>query len=97
VKKQLSSSIGERINLFDGYLDPSVEMFNVLFYECPLTGYNPDDLVTIGQMISGNRRELLVGEVLVEHKMFSNLLYGMDRDEFNNQESEIEDIMGYPV
>jgi hypothetical protein len=48
-------------------------------------------------MVSGNRREILVGEVLVEHKMFSNLLYGMDRDEFNNQESEIEDIMGYPV
>ncbi len=97
VKKRLSSSIGERINLFDNYSDTSVEMFNALFYECALTGHNPDDLVTIGQMLSGNRRELLVGEVLVEHKMYSDTLYGMDRDAFNNQESEIEDIHGYPV
>jgi hypothetical protein len=73
-------------------------MFNALFYECPLEGYDPDVIVTIGQVLSGNRRELLVGDKVVEHKMFSDSLYGMDREEFHNQmETEVDDIYGYPV
>jgi len=95
--KRLSNSTGKRINLFDDYEDPSVAMFNALFYECPLEGHNPDDIVRIGQMLSGNRRELFVGTTVVEHKMYSDILYGKDRDEFNNQDNEIESITGHPV
>jgi hypothetical protein len=95
--KRLSYNTGERINLFDNYEDTTVVMFNALFYECPLEGHDPDANVVIGQMLSGNRRELLVGDTIVEHKMFSDTLYNMDRDEFNNQDNEVETIMGYPV
>lgn len=98
MKKRLSSSIGERINLFDDSDDQTVVMFNALFYECPLTNHDPDAIVTIGQLLSGDRRELLVGTTIVEHKMYSDILYGMDRDEFHNQtETEVDDIYGYPV
>ena len=97
MKKRLSSSIGDRINLFDNLDDCSVIMFNSMFYECPLTDQDPDVTVIIGQTLSGNRRELLVGDKVVEHKMYSDILYGMDRDKFNNQDNEVDNILGYEV
>lgn len=98
MKTRLSSSIGERINKFDSLDNPTVTEFNNLFIECPLKDYSPKAMVSIGQLLSGDRRELQVGTETVQHKMFSDVLYGMDREEYYNEhEKELDEIMGHPV
>lgn len=93
-KKSLSNTVGERINLFDNLQVCNVESFNNLFVECPLKGFENSDPVIIGELLEGNRRMILVGENNVQHKMYSDLLYGVER---NEEELDIEEINGVPV
>jgi hypothetical protein len=96
--KTLSNTVGERINEFDSWQTQIVGNFNALFPECPLKGFDVEDPVLIGDPASNNSRELLVDGVYVVHKMYSDLLYGLDKGEYNMLEDKEEtDIMGYPV
>ena len=97
MKTRLSSSVGERINLFDNADDTSVGAFNNLFPECPLTDTDLLANVMIGSPLSSNRRSLLVDGLVVEHKMFSDLIYGIDKDLYNEEEKELDEMFGYPV
>jgi hypothetical protein len=96
--KSMNSDIGKRINVFDGYEQQTVETFNQLFTECPLKG-QPDDEVTIGLPDTGNTRKIFINGNPIKHKMFSDVLYGMDRAEFllDERDKELDDIMGHPV
>ena len=97
MKKTLSNTIGERINKFDDMEDNSVAMFNTLFPECPLDFDSGMD-VLIGQVLPNNRRAILVGgDNLIEHKMFSDKLYGIDKQEYNEEELELDEMHGHPV
>lgn len=94
---RLSNTVGSRINEFDSWETQIVGNFNELFPECPLVGYDVEDLVLIGEPNGSNCREILIEGNLVIHKMYSDLLYGLDKGEFNMVEDELDNIMGHPV
>lgn len=94
---RLSNTVGERINEFETWETQIVGNFNALFPECPLKGFDVEDPVLIGAPATNNSRELLVDGVLVVHKMFSDILYGLDKGEFHMLEEEETEIMGHPV
>ena len=91
--------IGERINMFDNLDEQTVGTFNKIFIECPLT--DPGNLpVEIGQYVGADRREIFIGDskpILL--KMFKDLLYGIDRDDFYEPEKDepLDDIMGHAI
>lgn len=95
--RRLSNSVGERINEFDSWETQIVGNFNAQFPECPLTGYDVEDPVLIGAPAPNNSRELLVDGVLVIHKMYSDLLYGLDKGEFHMVEEELDEMYGHPI
>jgi hypothetical protein len=96
--KTLSNTVGERINEFDSWQTQIVGNFNALFPECPIKGFDVEDPVLIGDPAPNNSRELLVDGKFVVHKMYSDLLYGLDKGEYNMVEDKEEtEIMGYPV
>lgn len=70
-----------------------------MFPECKLSGYELHDEVVIGLPDAGNTRKISIGNDLIKHKMFSDMLYGMDRAEFllDETDKELDDIMGHPV
>lgn len=96
--KSMNADIGKRINMFDGYEVQTVETFNSLFLECPLKG-EPSDEVIIGVPEAGNTRRIFINGNPIKHKMFSDILYGMDRAEYllDETDKELDDIMGHPV
>jgi len=96
--KSMNADIGKRINMFDGYEVQTVETFNSLFLECPLKG-EPSDEVVIGLPDAGNTRKIFINGNQIRHKMFSDILYGMDRAEYllDETDKELDDIMGHPV
>lgn len=96
--KSLNADIGKRINMFDGLEIQTVSTFNSLFLECPLKG-EPNDEVIIGLPEAGNTRKIFINGNAIKHKMFSDVLYGMDRAEYllDETEKELDDIMGHPV
>jgi hypothetical protein len=92
--------VGDRINKFDNLEEQTLAEFNKLFPECKLnTKLFDDDMeVRIGGPMANNRRAIMVGSLTLEHKMFSDILYTMDRDEYNNEmEKELDEVMGHPV
>lgn len=94
-----SSNIGGRINLFDS-TEETVYDFNLLFPECPLPErFGNSEEVEIGVLLPNNCRVITVGEEAIKHKMFSDLLYGIDRDLFREDETdkELEAINGVEV
>ena len=97
--RSLNSDIGKRINVFDNYEIQNVYTFNTLFPECPIKDRDPEDNVVIGLPDAGNTRKILVGDNVIKHKMFSDILYGMDRADFllDETDKELDDIMGHPV
>jgi hypothetical protein len=97
VTKTLSNTVGERINEFDSWETQIVGNFNAQFPECPLKGYDVEDPVLIGSPAPNNSRELLVDGVLVVHKMYSDLLYGLDKGEYNMVEEQETEIMGHAI
>jgi hypothetical protein len=94
---RLSNTVGERINEFETWETQIVGNFNALFPECPLKGFDVEDPVLIGSPAPNNSRELLVDGVLVVHKMYSDLLYGLDKGEYNMVEEEETEIMGHAI
>lgn len=92
MKRKLSGKVGERINKFDEYDNPTVMMFNIIFSECPLQGYDANAIVNIGRPLEGNRRAILVGEKEISHKMYSDLLYGKERED--EEEKELIEVNG---
>lgn len=95
---RVNSDIGKRINIFDGLEIQTIETFNSLFTECPLKG-DPNSEVIIGLPEAGNTRKIFIDGVAIKHKMFSDVLYGMDRAEYflDETDKELDDIMGHPV
>lgn len=97
-KTRLGNSVGSRINEFDSWETQIVGNFNALFPECPLSGFDVEDPVLIGEPAVNNSRELLVDGVLVIHKMYSDLLYGLDKGEYNMvEDDELDEIMGHAI
>lgn len=93
-------STGDRINHFDNLTAPTVLDFNTLFPECPLPdGYNSDLPVSILQYMGHDRRNILVGSEEICHKMYRDILYGIDRDKFYEPDKDepLDEMYGYPV
>ncbi len=82
--------VGARINLFDKSAG-MVYDFDKLFPECPLPDTYPrDEPVVIGEVLPNNCREIWIDGDLIVHKMFSDTMYGKDRDLFHLDETEKE-------
>lgn len=90
-----SFTIGTRINQFDDLCVQTVGTFNELFPECPVKGFDNGAALDILYPASNNSRVLNINGLEVVHKMYSDLLYNVDRDEYNME--ECEDILGIPV
>lgn len=91
--------VGARINLFDNS-ESMVYDFDMLFPECPLPeSLSRSEAVHIGQVLPNNCREIWVNGESFVHKMFSDKLYGIDRDLFrvDERDTELEEINGTPV
>jgi|GEM_PF-6708202 hypothetical protein len=88
-------TIGERINKFDNLEVQTVGTFNELFPECKVKDFNDLRPLEILEPHSNNSRVLNIDGNKVIHKMYENLLYNVNRDEYN--ETEEDDIMGHPV
>jgi hypothetical protein len=86
--KTLNGTIGKRINEFDNFMTQNVKAFNTLFPECPIKQFDESAPVEILSPESNNCRRLLIGGLEIKHKMFSDSLYNMDRDEYNNRHDE---------
>lgn len=96
--KRLFYTVGVRIKEFDNLYVQTVGTFNNLFTECPLKEFDPKMSLEILDPATNNCRVLLVEGVSVTHKMYENLLYNVDKDEYNkNQEKELDEIHGYSV
>jgi hypothetical protein len=97
--KSFNADIGRRINVFDNLEFQTVESFNNLFPECPIKDKDLSSNVVIGLPDAGNTRKILVNSEIIKHKMFSDILYGMDRADFflDETDKELDDIMGHPV
>ena len=48
----------------------------------------------VGEFADG---DFVGGDNLIEHKMFSDKLYGIDKQEYNEEELELDEIHGHPV
>lgn len=90
-----SFTIGTRINQFDDLCIKTVGTFNELFPECPVKGFDNEAELEVLYPASNNSRVLNINGLEVTHKMYSDLLYNVDRDEYNME--ECEDILGFPV
>ncbi len=85
----LSNTVGDRINFFDNVENSTVQVFNDLFPECPIKA-DPDLEVLIGLPAPNNCRTILVGEETIIHKMYSDILYTLDRDDYHHDERDLE-------
>jgi len=92
----LGNTVGSRINFFDGLENQTVATFNDLFPECPIRDKCPALLVSIGSPTANNCRTLTVGTETMNHKMYSDILYTLDRDEYrlDERDMELESING---
>lgn len=96
--KSLANTIGDRINQFDDLDLQTAATFNSLFPECQLRDNGLDDVVSIGSPGSNNTRHLVVNGVEVKHKMFSDILYTVDKDGGVDETNlELDEINGVPV
>ena len=93
--KTLSNTVGDRINFFDNVENSTVQVFNDLFPECPIKA-DPELVVLIGSPLPNNCRSILVGDTVITHKMYSDILYTLDRDEYylDERDLELESING---
>ena len=94
---RLGNMVGSRINIFDNLEVQTVETFNNLFPECPIKNEKPDTRVSIESPMENNCRMLFVGDKVLTHKMYSDILYTIDKDERNEEEEELFEINGVPV
>lgn len=87
--RTLGNCVGVRINVFDDLEKQTVETFNSLFPECMLD-FDNDITVKIGLPAPNNCRELKIGNALLIHKMYSDILYTLDRQDFYTDERDLE-------
>lgn len=101
MNKSLANTVGERINKFDNleWFDQTVEAFNKLFTECPIK--REAAWIEIGAPDSNNCRTIYLYEstdsyVTIKHKMYSDILYTLDRQEYylDERETELTEING---
>jgi len=60
-------NLGDKINEFENLPVQNVRAFNSIF-ENPLTGYDYDDIVEIGDILSGTTtRQILINNIAKEH------------------------------
>lgn len=105
MNSRLANTVGDRINQFDNLDTQTVESFNALFPECPVKGYDLNMPLVIGSPAPNNCREItvsttygLIAETIL-HKMYSDIMYTLDRDVYNWDERDVEltEINGVPV
>ena len=96
---RLGNTVGNRINEFDNLEIQTVETFNNLFPECPIKNQCPLSAVEILTPTANNCRLLKLNDSdTIVHKMFSDVLYTVDRDVYNSDEDEeLDEMYGIPV
>lgn len=87
---RLGNTVGTRINTFDDLDTQTVATFNELFPECPIRDTDTTHLVMILTPDSSNCRTLLVGDELIKHKMYSDLMYTLTKEDYYLDEREVE-------
>lgn len=99
MNKTLANTVGDRINEFDNLEVQTVGMFNQLFRECPIRNKDVKSLVIILGPDSNNTRQIIVGSDIIRHKMYSDILYTLDKEEyyFDERDLELNEINGTPV
>lgn len=61
-------TIGDRLNEFENAQEQTVKTFNTIFFEVPLTNYNDNDIVSIGEITSNaTTRQILINNIAKEH------------------------------
>lgn len=99
--KTLSNTVGERINKFDALSIQNVETFNQLFPECPIKDRGLDTAVEILSPTTNNCRFISVGGETVVHKMYSDILYNVDKSEYrlrhSDEDAEPTDCLGFEM
>lgn len=61
-------TIGQRINEFDNMAIQNVRTFNQVFPDVPLTGFNDNDTVTIGDItLNATTRNVTINNTTIEH------------------------------
>lgn len=95
---RLGNTVGDRINEFDNLEVRTVGMFNELFPECPLN-YDPKLKIVIAGPATNNQRVILVDGKMIYHKMYSDILYTLDRQLFHldDRDMPLDEINGVPV
>ncbi len=106
MKERLANTVGERINQFDDleWFDRSVDTFNTMFPECPIKDDGTIAWIDIGEVAPNNCRMIHLYESMevvntIQHKMYSDMLYTLDREFFRWDERDVEltEINGVPV
>jgi hypothetical protein len=99
MNKTLANTVGDRINEFDNLDVQTVGMFNVTFPECPIRNTDPMLQVIILGPNSNNTRDIVVGDNIIKHKMYSDILYTIDKEVFflDERDTELTEINGVPV
>lgn len=92
-------STGTRINMFDDLEVQTVKSFNMMFPECMLLDYPDEERVSILDYSGFDKRTLFIAGMYIQHKMYRDVLYGMDRDAFYEPEKDepLTEMYGYPV
>jgi hypothetical protein len=93
---RLGNTVGSRINEFDSLDVQTVGMFNYLFPECPIKDADLKELVIICAPAANNCRMIIVGDKVLTHKMYSDLLYTINKEDYflDEQEKELTEING---
>ncbi len=90
MNKTLANTIGSRINEFDELDVQTVGTFNNIFIECPIRNVDPKLQVIIMGVESNNCRALLVGDDVIKHKMYSDILYTLNKEDYFLDERDLE-------
>lgn len=93
---RLANTVGDRINIFDNLETQTVKTFNELFSECPIRDRDDDVPVIILWQDSNNCRTIVVGDDVIKHKMFSDMLYTINKEDYflDERERELIEING---
>jgi hypothetical protein len=99
MNKSLANTIGNRINEFDNLEVQTVGMFNELFPECPIRDVDLRLQVIILGPTNNNCRDIVVGDNVIKHKMYSDILYTLDKQDYflDERDTELTEINGVPV
>jgi hypothetical protein len=103
---RLANTVGDRINQFDDleWFDQTIETFNSMFPECPIKDEGNIAWIEIGEVAPNNCRMIKLYEqedtyTTIQHKMYSDMLYTLDREfyRWDERDLELDEINGVPV